>query len=242
VALVGRNAETLYETTAAIAAAGGRALALQGDVIDAADVERVTAEAARSLGPVDILVNNAGVGAAGGPLWETDPDEWWWVQEVNLKGPYLMMRAVLPGMVDRGRGRVINVGSYAGISSGAYGAAYATSKAALLRMTDGVAAELAPRGVSAFCISPGFVYTDMTRDLEAHLREVNPDFEGIDPDYIFPAEAAGTLCVRLASGEADRLTGRMIHVRDDLDAMIADADAIVAEDRYALRLNADLGD
>ncbi len=241
-ALVGRNADSLADTVAAIEAAGGRALAFSGDVIDPQDVERVTLEARQTLGKIDLLVNNAGVGAADGPLWETDPGEWWWVHEVNVKGPYLMMRAVLPHMVARGTGRIINVGSYAGISSGAHVAAYASSKAALLRVTDGVAIELAPHGVSAFCISPGFVYTDMTRDLEAKLRAVNPDFEGIDPAYIFPAEAAAELCIRLARGDADRLSGRMIHVRDDLDAMIADADAIIAEDRYALRLNADLGE
>ena len=80
----------------------------------------------------------------------------------------------------------------------------------------------------------------MTRDLEEKLLEVNPEFEGFDESYKFPAEACGALCVRLASGEADALTGRMIHVRDDLDAMIAAAESIVEEDRYALRLTVDL--
>ena len=133
-----------------------------------------------------------------------------------------------------------NVGSYQGILPNSFSGAYATSKASLMRLTDSAAGEVVDQGVTIFCISPGFVYTDMTKDLEAKLREVNPEFEGFDDSYKFPPEAAGELCVRLARGEADKLTGRMIHVRDDLDQMIAEADQIVADDRYALRLSVDL--
>ena len=240
VALMGRDGHSLEETVGAIEAEGGRALAVPGDVINREDVARVVETVERQLGPIDVLVNNAGVAAAGGPMWLTDPEEWWWVQEVNVKGPFLMMHAVLGGMTERGRGCVINVGSYQGILPNSFSGAYATSKAALLRLTDSAAGEVADRGVSIFCISPGFVYTDMTRDLEAKLREVNPEFEGFDESYKFQPEATGELCIRLASGEADALTGRMIHVRDDLDRMIADTEQIIAEDRYALRLTVDL--
>ena len=242
VAVMGRDLDSLSDTVSMIESAGGRALAVRGDVLNRDDICAAVDEVEASLGPIDVLINNAGVGGAGGPLWQTDSDEWWWVQEVNVRGPYLMMHAVLGGMVERGSGCIINMGSYQGIFPSPNSSAYATSKAALLRLTDSTAGEVADKGVSVFCISPGFVDTDMTRDLEAKLLEVNPEFEGFDESYKFPPEACGALCVRLASGEADALTGRMIHVRDDLDAMIAAAKSIVEEDRYALRLTVDLGE
>jgi NAD(P)-dependent dehydrogenase (short-subunit alcohol dehydrogenase family) len=242
VAIMGRSMGSLSDTVSMIESAGGRALAVRGDVLNRKDISAAVEEVETSLGPIDVLINNAGVGGAAGPLWQTDEDEWWWVQEVNVRGPYMMMHAVLGGMVERGSGCIINMGSYQGIFPSPNSGAYATSKAALLRLTDSTAGEVADKGISVFCISPGFVDTDMTRDLEAKLREVNPEFEGFDESYKFPAEACGALCVRLASGEADALTGRMIHVRDDLDGMIEAAENIVEEDRYALRLTVDLND
>ena len=142
-------------------------------------------------------------------------------------------KACLKGMVTRGSGRIINMGSYQGIAPNSDASPYCTSKAALLRLTDCTALEVEPHGIAVFAVSPGFVHTDMTRELEALLRAKDPDFEGWDPAWIFPAQDCADLCVRLAVGEADALTGRMIHVRDDLDQMIADADEIVAADRYA---------
>lgn len=242
VAALGRTLETLEETVSAIEAEGGRAMACVCDVLEQAQIAETVAMVQQQLGAISVLVNNAGVGGAAGPLWKTDPEEWWWVQEVNVKGPYLMMHAVLESMVDQQQGCIINMGSYRGIFADPYSAAYATSKAALLRISDSVAAEVADSGVTVFCISPGLVETDMTRDLEAIIREHDPDFEGFDQAYMFPAEAAATLCMRLASGEADKLTGRMIHVKDDLDTMIRDADNIIESDRYALRLTVDLDD
>jgi NAD(P)-dependent dehydrogenase (short-subunit alcohol dehydrogenase family) len=161
--------------------------------------------------------------------------------EVNLKGPLLTTHAVLGGMVQRGNGRIINVGSYVGVLPNAMGSSYSTSKAALLRLTDCTAEGVKEAGVSVFAISPGYVKTDMTRELEEQQRAANPDFEPMDEAWVFPPEDAAVLCVRLASGEADALTGRFIHVRDNLDDMIATADEIVNQDRYALRLNVDLG-
>lgn len=240
VAVMGRSIGSLSDTVSMIESAGGRALAVRGDVLNRDDISAAVKAVDASLGPIDVLINNAGVGGAAGPLWQTDPDEWWWVQEVNVRGPYLMMHAVLGGMTGRGSGCIINMGSYQGISPSPYGGAYATSKAALFRLTDSAAAEVAAKGVSVFCVSPGFVDTDMTLNLEAELRDLNPEFDGFDESYKFPAEACGELCVRLASGEADALTGRMIHVRDDLDAMITAAQSIVEEDLYALRLTVDL--
>lgn len=101
VVVMGRSIDSLSDTVSMIELAGGRALAVRGDVLNRKDISAAVNEVEASLGPIDVLINNAGVGGAGGPLWQTDSDEWWWVQEVNVRGPYLMMHAVLGGMVER---------------------------------------------------------------------------------------------------------------------------------------------
>lgn len=239
VALLGRQRDSLEDTARSIEADGGTALTIACDVSDMQAVPAAIAQAEANLGPIDLLINNAGIGA-GGPIWEIPAQEWWRVQEVNVLGPFLTTQACLKGMVKRGSGRIINMGSYQGIAPNSDASPYCTSKAALLRLTDCTALEVEPHGIAVFAVSPGFVHTDMTRELEAMLRAKDPDFEGWDPAWIFPAQDCADLCLRLAVGEADALTGRMIHVRDDLDQMIADADEIVAADRYALRLTVDL--
>lgn len=240
VAVLGQAPGPLEETVKAIEAAGGMAIAVRASVAEPDEMKRAIAEAEAALGPLTVLVNNAGIGGASGPFWQCDPEEWWNVVEVNLRGPFLGTRFVLPGMVERGQGRIINMGSYVGIYPNGQASPYATSKAALMRLTDTVAEGVEDKGVAVFCISPGYVRTDMTRELEERRKKEDPDFEPMPDEWVFPAEMAGELCVRLATGVADKLTGRMIHVRDDLDAMIAEADRIIAEDRYALRLTVDL--
>ena len=82
------------------------------------------------LGPVDLLINNAGAGGPAGPLWEIDPESWWRCVEVNLRGPHLCSRAVLPSMVARHNGRIVTTASGAGLRSGPYASAYAAAKCA----------------------------------------------------------------------------------------------------------------
>ena len=114
VAVMARSKDQLANTVAIIAAAGGRATAVQADVTDAAAVDAAVQQAERSLGPVDLLVNNAAQLRALGEVWQVDPEEWWRDVEVNLRGPFLCARAVLPGMLARQRGRIVNVTSGAG--------------------------------------------------------------------------------------------------------------------------------
>ena len=236
VAVLGQAKGPLDETVGAIKAAGGNAAPWSVDVTDGPAVAGAMTEVEATLGPVTLLVNNAGVSNGDGPTWLTDPDEWWRTMEINLRGPFLCSRAVLPGMLERSRGRIVNMGSAVGLRAEPMASSYSTSKAALLRLTDCTAVGVAEAGVQVFAISPGLVLTDMTRDLEDKIRANDPEFEGFAEEHIFPPEAAATLIARLATGEADVLTGRFIHVAEDLDALIADADNIVAEDRYALRL------
>jgi NAD(P)-dependent dehydrogenase (short-subunit alcohol dehydrogenase family) len=105
VALVARSRAALDEAAAEITAAGGHAMALLADVTDARAVEWMVGETVRKLGPVDLLVNNAAASRVFGSLWESDPDIWWDDVSVNLKGTFLCARAILPGMVARGRGK-----------------------------------------------------------------------------------------------------------------------------------------
>src|SRR4029077_9385743 len=86
-------------------------LALEADVSDRASVDAMVAAVERELGPVDALVNNAGINLREESAWEADPDAWWRVFEVNVLGAYLCARAVIPGMLERGRGRIVNTGS-----------------------------------------------------------------------------------------------------------------------------------
>ena len=190
------------------------------------------------LGPISLLVNNAGraSASASGPVWESNPDEWWRDMEINLHGPYLCTRAVQPGMISRRNGRIINRASNVGVWPTPYATAYSCSKAAILRFTESVAESVKPIGVQVFAISPGWVWTAMTEAAVKQMKKANPKFEGIPDSDVSPPELAANLVVRLASGEADKLTGRYIHVTDNLDEMTSMADKIQEDDLYALRL------
>jgi NAD(P)-dependent dehydrogenase (short-subunit alcohol dehydrogenase family) len=184
--------------------------------VDVADAEAVEGALA-GLGPVDLLVNNAGTLDAIGPVWAVDPGSWRRDVETSVVGAFHCSRAVLPGMIERERGRIVNVSSGAATRPYPYGSGYAAGKAALLSFTETLAAETKEHGLAVFSITPGFVWTEMTE----RLRDASgpaPDISGADP--VEPARA-GQLVVRLASGEADALSGRFIHVRDDLDELLS---------------------
>lgn len=163
VAVMARSKNEIDETVRLIEEQSqSRALAVAADVTDAADVAEAMKTIERELGPVDILINNAAGLKPFGPFWETSVDEWWRTMEVNLRGVALCTHAVLPGMVARGRGRIVNVSSGAGAVSTPYYTAYTVSKAALIRFTECLALETGPKGVRVFSISPGTVRTSMT--------------------------------------------------------------------------------
>jgi 3-oxoacyl-[acyl-carrier protein] reductase len=230
VAVIARSQTEVDETTSTINGRGGRAIGLTTDVTDRAGVETSAAEAGNLLGPVNILVNNAGVAGSTLPLWETDPDEWWRTIEINLRGPMLFARAVLPSMIRRRSGTIINVGSYAGIratTGGGFGP-YATSKAALVRFTDTLAAATGEYNVRVFTISPGLVHTAMTEAIDL--------FKSVPESAWSPAESAASLVVRLAANAGIALNGKFIHVNDDLDELLREAERINVEGLYTLRL------
>ena len=235
VCITGRNQASLQASADQISSStGATVLAVAGDVTDHAAMAAAVEACEVGPGPVDILIDNAGIGA-GGPLAAANIDDWWRVFEVNLKGPLEMCRLVLSGMIARQRGRIINIGSYQGISAAPGVIPYATSKCALLRLTDSLAAEVIEQGVVVIALSPGFVRTDMGREAEAEMAANIPGFDGMDPDFVFEPKDIARLVVRVARGDADPFYGRLLHVRDDLDDLLSCADQIIQDDRFALR-------
>ena len=219
VAVAARSADQVEQTAQEI---GG--LAVTADVSRQEDVEAMVATVERELGPIDLLVNNAGVGLGGGLPWEEDPADWWHVFEINVLGADLCSRAVLPGMIERGRGRIVNTGSGASYLPGAGNTAYGASKAALGRFGELLAGQVAEHGIAVFVISPGLVRTDMT------------DAFGDNAPWT-PPELAPRLVRVLASGRADKLAGRYIHAEhDDIEELIGRADEVAERDLNAIRL------
>jgi NAD(P)-dependent dehydrogenase (short-subunit alcohol dehydrogenase family) len=141
-------------------AAGDRVTALGSADCDVTD-ERQVAETFERIGPVDVLVNNAGVSASA-DVGRTTLDDWRAQMDVNATGAFLCTRAVLAGMRDRDRGRIVTVASTAGLAGAKYTAAYTASKHAAVGLMRAVAAEVAGSGVTANAVCPGFVRTDMT--------------------------------------------------------------------------------
>ena len=230
VGLLGRSRRPLDAVVGECAALGATAAAVPADVTDAGMVTAAVQTVERDLGPVDLLVTNAGQREASAALpWETDPDDWWRAVETNLRGTYLLDRLVLPGMVARGRGRVLHVGSGMGQRPHPHWSAYSASKAAVSRLTDTLAAALAGTGVTLVEVSPGLVRTDMTETMWGPPDE--QPWNDID--------RVAEVVRRFADGDLDALHGRFVHAaRDDVDALVALAGQVRETDARTLRLRA----
>lgn len=217
------SARTRGQVETVAAEVGG--LALVGDVSLREDVEEWVRLVESELGTIDLLAANAGIVVSEPAAWELEPEEWWRVLEVNVFGAYLCCRAVIPGMLERGGGRIVLTGSGAAYLPGSRNSSYAASKAALWRFGESLALQLRERGIAVFVISPGLVRTDMTEDV----------FPGDAPWT--PPELAPRLVRVLASGRADALAGRYLHAEhDDIEDLIRRADEIAANDLNAIRL------
>jgi NAD(P)-dependent dehydrogenase (short-subunit alcohol dehydrogenase family) len=178
VAVVDRDEAGAAETVRLIRAAGGSAAAFRCDVASSASVNEAVAAVRTQLGTVDVLVNVAGIGDTAGleGVAGVSDERWNAVLAVNLSGPFFLSRAVLPAMVERGRGAIVNVSSLAGRSKSAMGGyAYSSSKAGLLGLTRHLAFDYGPRGVRVNAICPGGVDTPMLR--AAGVREARSDDE-----------------------------------------------------------------
>lgn len=257
---VGRRVERLEHTAAAIRAAGGEAHALAADVADPDAVARLAETVTKQHGGIDLLLNNAGSFAAVGPLWEMDPEVWWRDVAINLRGPMLLCRAFVPGMIARDRGMIINLDGGGGAcgpdivvrrlgepdaprfnGANVGGSAYGASKAALMRLTEGLARELELSGarVFAFGLNPGFVRTEMTEQLasgpggEKWQAIVGRMFaRGVDRP---PTDCASAV-LRLLAIASPGISGCVFDVDTDFGAVAEDQARIRRDELYLMRL------
>lgn len=197
------------------------------DVTDEAAVGAVVDGVIGEHGRIDLLVNNAGQVEAELPLWDADPDQWWQVMETNVRGPFLVTRAVVPHMIASGGGRVINLNSGSATRESPVLTAYHASKSALARLTGGVALAGAEHGVLAFDLAPGVIETDMTHSMRMHQDRT---------EWTSPADLTA-LALALADGELDGFSGRMVRAgADDLEVLRAKSARGLAEGERMLRL------
>jgi NAD(P)-dependent dehydrogenase (short-subunit alcohol dehydrogenase family) len=202
-------------------AAGTAALALRCDVTEPGDVDQAISEAAARLGPIDVLVNNAGItgSQAAARCHETPVAEWDRVQAVNVRGPFLCSRAVLPSMISRGSGHIITIASIAGLVAFPGRCAYTASKGAALMLTRSIAVDYAAAGIRANAVCPGMVYTPMTSwrldqpDLRAAVEDRIPAGRVAEPEEIADAVAL------LASGRLGYMTGHPLVLDGGMSAL-----------------------
>jgi 3-oxoacyl-[acyl-carrier protein] reductase len=205
------DAAAAKRTVAEIQAAGGRALAVAGDVSAPADAGRLLERTAAAIGPVLCLVNNAGVRADNLAL-SLSGQEWEQVIDTNLTAPFRLTRLALRAMIRARFGRVISIASIVGPRANAGQANYAASKAGLIGMSKTIAVEVARRGVTVNTVAPGFIETDMTRDLPERALERVPARRAGRPQDV-------AACVRfLASDAASYVTGSTLFVDGGLAA------------------------
>lgn len=220
VALTARTTSELDEVVCKIRAAGGTARAISADLADRAAPAKVVAEVEQSLGSIEILVNNAGVGSSSNPkpVVDFDDDFWDLSLALNLTAPYLLCKAVLPGMLKRKRGRIITVASINGKIGSLHGAAYAASKHGVLGLTRSLALEVAKDGITVNAICPGPVHTIMNdRRVEYDAQRRGVSFDEVASGWtplgrrLEPEEVA-PLAVYLASDASATMTGQALNI------------------------------
>ena len=244
VGLIARSADELAAAASEINRAGGTAAAAVADVADHRAAADAVSELRHKLGTADILINNAGISGPVGPLWQAQTAEWWRAIEVNLGGAFILTQLALEHMIPAGKGRIINITSYAGVYRWPLLSAYAASKAALVKLTETLAEETRPHGVSVFSVDPGLLPIGLGQAalkasagretpagrVQRWIRDQLAAGRGADP------EEAARLIIALASGRADRLSGRHLSVTDSLDALLPRIDQVERDDLHTLRL------
>ncbi len=249
VMVTARSAGEIEETASIVNGAGGRAVSFPADVTDLDSVKAMLTTTEKELGPPTILVNNAGGGVpgSGGRFENIDPGAIVAGIQTNLIAAMLLTRLVLPGMLDVGQGCVINVSSGAGMLGMPFILPYTVAKTGIIRFSEALALELQGRGVTVFSITPGNVLTKLTKYIwpareqfaaepPADAPWVYPPGHALEDDGWYPPERAASLCLFLASGKADALSGRFFSVHYDEAEIVAQADRVERDQLYALRV------
>jgi len=213
--LAARTEPELRQATQRLQALGAEAQGVSADVSQAGDAERVVHTALRAFGQVDVLVNAAGVYGPIGPLWDVDASGWVHAIQVNLCGTFFCCRAVLPHMMERRQGKIVNFSGGGAASPLPRFSAYGVSKAAVVRLTETLAEEVKEFNIQVNAIAPGAVDTrlqddviaagERAGDLLARIQKLRATGEGG-----VPRELPADLVVFLASPRSDGLTGKLI--------------------------------
>ncbi|GHH43963.1 SDR family NAD(P)-dependent oxidoreductase [Streptomyces candidus] len=214
------NAEAADSVVRDIEQAGGTAVAVTGDLSDQAVVGRVTAMAVERFGGVDVLVNNAGIMDSMSALADVSDAEWERVIRVNLTAPFLLARAVLPHMLAKGRGAIVNTASEASLRGSAAGAAYTASKHGVIGLTKSLAVMYRKNGLRANAICPGGTATaiSLQADRTAHgPTALGPHF--VNLGRISQPEEQAAAILFLASDAASNINGAVLPVDDGWSAV-----------------------
>jgi NAD(P)-dependent dehydrogenase (short-subunit alcohol dehydrogenase family) len=220
IAVTARTEDALQSLVEELRTADCKALAIRADLADSAAPQQVVRQVLEALGTIDILVNNAGIGSSSSPRPVVDYDDEFWNKTLmlNLTAPYRLCKAVLPSMLGKEWGRIINIASINGKLPALHGAAYTASKHGLLGLTRTLALEVARDGITVNAICPGPVRTEMndrrieydakrlglsTAELEARLTPIGRRLE---------AEEIVPMALLLASGESAAITGQAFNV------------------------------
>ena len=240
-ALAARSEPELEEAVAAVSELGVEAIAVPTDVTSQQDAERLASRTAERFGRIDVLVNNAGISGPVGPLQNNDIDEWVSTITVNLTGTFLVCRAVIPVMLEQAGGKIINLSGAGATNAWSNMSAYCSSKAAVVRLTEVLAQELADKGITVNALGPGSVHTSMWDRMTEQAAEAGADFihelgVRVTSGGGASIDECAELAVWLASEESGELTGRLISATtDDFRGLPPKIPEIMAGDAYTLR-------
>ena len=240
-ALAARSETELQETVSAVSELGAEAIAVRTDVTSQEDTEQLAHRVVKRFGRIDVLVNNAGNSGPVGPLHVNDIADWVNTINVNLTGTFLVCRAVIPVMLERSGGKIINLSGAGATNAWSNMSAYCSSKAAVVRLTEVLAQELDGKGITVNALGPGSVHTSMWDKMTEQAAQAGADFIHqlglrVTSGGGASIDECAELAVWLASSESGVLTGRLISATtDDFRGLPLRIAEIMAGDAYTLR-------